>query len=352
MSRSRDFGAAASSLAAPSSANNGYNHVVDTTQASGWNFSPDANYNWLINGAADHWQRGTTWTADNKFLADRWFLMGTNAGSRSTDVPAGQGLTYSMGFAYNATGSYPRICYMMPAEDALFLAGKTVTISFWAKNVSGTAVFYGEVQSLNVSNVFDFNVAGVNSKTFAALGAMSASWQYYTWTFNIDSTVSRGFYLNFVRDPQSASSTLITGLKMELGAVATPFTRNGGDIHGELIKCQRYYWQSTGANIHLGVTNNDNPNIVVLVMQHPTQMRIAPTIVQNTAGSYFTYRGYNSGTSTFTTGTFSTFTQETSSIYSASIYGSPASFTVPNGASGRIYINNAAGYLGFSAEVR
>jgi hypothetical protein len=283
MTRSRDFGAAASSLAAPSSANNGYNHVVDTTQASGWNFSPDANFNWFINGAADYWQRATTWTADNKFLADRWYWTGTNGGGRSTDVPDNQGFKYSMSFA-GLANVYPRVSYMIHSDDAAFLAGKTVTISFWAKNVSGSAVFYGEYQIPSTANTFQSTVNGGGSKTFAGAGAMSTSWQYYTWTFTFLSTIAtQGVTINMVRDTASASSTLITGFKMELGSVATPFTRNGGDVAGELIKCQRYY-QVLPTSILL---RGNSSSSATYEWFPPVTMRRAPTAILATTTPYW-----------------------------------------------------------------
>ena len=256
MSRNRDFGAAASSLAAPSSSYNGYAHVVDTTQASGWNLAPYNNFNFLINGGADHWQRGTTWTADNKFLADRWYWTGTNGGGQSTDVPSGVGLTYSMSFTGTNT-AYPRLAYYMPANEATFLAGKTVTMSFWAKNISGTAVLYTEQQTPQTPGVFNSSVSSFTSKVHANAGAMSTSWQYYTWTFVINAlAATNGATFNIVRSTESASSTLVTGIKLELGSVATPFTRNGGDLAGELLKCQKYYEKSYSQNEAVGAASS------------------------------------------------------------------------------------------------
>lgn len=243
MSRSRDFGSAAGSLAAPSSANNGYSYVVDTTQASGWNVAPNTNPNWLINGGAEIWQRGTTWTADNKFIADRWFWSDTSVGGQSSDVPSGQGFSSSMYFAHTATGHYPRIDYYMPSEEAIFLAGKTVTMSFWAKNNSaGTAGFYGEQQIPTSANVFGGGVNNLGGPTFAAPSSFSTSWQKYTWTFVVNATAAtNGLLLHVFRDTSSASSTLVTGLKLELGSVATPFVRYGQNYTGEFIACQRYF---------------------------------------------------------------------------------------------------------------
>jgi len=201
MSRSRDFGSEAGSLAAPSSSNNGYAHVVDTTQASSWNYSPLNNFNWFVNGGLDYWQRGTTFVADSKFIADRWYVTGgITGGGQSTDVPTNQGLSYSISMVATSGSGYPRLAYYMPASEAAFLATKTVTLSFWAKNVNGTAVLYSESQTPTSAGVFNAAANGWGSKVHAGVGAMSTSWQYYTWTFVVNSAAAtNGLTINLVR---------------------------------------------------------------------------------------------------------------------------------------------------------
>jgi hypothetical protein len=207
-----------------------------------------AGQNYFINGGMDFWQRGTTFTGSSGSvlnLADRWKSYDISSTSRSTDVPTGQGFQYSISFSAAAGGSYPRLQYRMHSEDAVFLAGKTVTFSFWAKNGAGTASFFSEQQIPTTANAFDGATTNLGGSTFAISGNFSTSWQKYTWTTTVHSTTAtNGMTFHLVRDPSSASTTLITGLKMELGNQATPFTRAGLTLAGELAECQRYYEKS------------------------------------------------------------------------------------------------------------
>ena len=347
MSRSRDFGAAAGSLAAPSSSYNGYAHVVDTTQSSGWNLSPYNNFNWLINGAADHWQRGTTWTADLKFIADRWFWCDTSGGGQSTDVPSGQGFKYSMSFSNSATGHYPRIDYYMHSDDAIFLAGKVVTLSFWAKNVSGTAGFYQEQQIPTTANTFSGAVNNLGGATFASPGNFSTSWQKYSTTFTVDATAAtNGLLVHVFRDLSSASSTLITGLKMELGPVATPFTRNGGDRNGELLKCYTYYQRKTVntsfARFASGQTNTTTTSYPIINMVVP--LRSAPISTPE-----FSNLGLWDGTSVLAV---TNLTVAESSPFAITCVATVASGLTINRPTDLLANNSTGAYIAFSAEVR
>jgi hypothetical protein len=244
-----------------------------------------AGQNYFINGGMDFWQRGTTFTGSSGSvlnLADRWKSYDISSTSRSTDVPTGEGFQYSISFSASAGGSYPRLQYRMPSEEAAFLAGKTVTFSFWAKNGAGTASFFAEQQIPTTANAFDGATTNLGGSTFATSGNFSTSWQKYTWTTTVHSTTAtNGMTFHLVRDPSSASTTLITGLKMELGNQATPFTRAGGTLAGELAACHRYY-------IKKAPTTSDGYYAVMMVINStttamtnfplPAVMRTRPTV--------------------------------------------------------------------------
>jgi hypothetical protein len=347
MSRSRDFGAAASSLAAPSSANNGYAYVVDTTQSSGWNLSPYNNFNWLINGAADHWQRGTTWTADLKFIADRWFWCDTSGGGQSTDVPAGQGFKYSMSFSNSATGHYPRLDYYMHSDDAAFLAGKVVTFSFWAKNGGGTAQFSFEHQYPTTANNFGGAVNNLGGATLASTNNFSTLWQKYSVTFTVDSSAAtQGLLLHIFRTTESASTTLATGFKLELGSVATSFIRNGGDRNGELLKCQAYYQRIGGETGYqkIGWGLVIATNSVQAIYFPSVSFRVAPTATPD-----FSNLGFYNYTANYPV-TGISYDQSTTRSVSVNLTtaGSPTLGTVGHWQCQ----GSLAGYFALSAEVR
>jgi hypothetical protein len=152
-----------------------------------------AGQNYFINGGMDFWQRGTSFSGSSGSvlnLADRWKSYDISSTSRSTDVPTGQGFQYSISFSAAAGGSYPRLQYRMPSEEAAFLAGKTVTFSFWAKNGAGTAMFFAEQQIPTTANAFDGATNNLGGSTFATSGNFSTSWQKYTWTTTVHSTTA------------------------------------------------------------------------------------------------------------------------------------------------------------------
>jgi hypothetical protein len=243
-----------------------------------------AGQNYFINGGMDFWQRGTTFTGSSGSvlnLADRWKSYDISSTSRSTDVPTGQGFQYSISFSAAAGGFYPRLQYRMPSEEAAFLAGKTVTLSFWAKNGAGTAMFFSEQQFPTTANSFDGAITNLGGTTFATSGNFSTSWQKYTWTTTVHpTTATNGVTFQLIRDPSSASTTLVTGLKMELGNQATPFTRAGVTLAGEFLACQRYY-QVLGALYGYALSGDA---IQGLVASSP--MRGNPSVTLTTSTPY------------------------------------------------------------------
>jgi hypothetical protein len=72
----------------------------------------------------------------------------------------------------------------------------------------------------------------------------------------------------------------LTGVQLEVGETATPFEhRSFGD---ELARCQRYYSQSTGQNVH---GKQYNSNTWLGDPQYPVTMRATPTVT-TTGGQY------------------------------------------------------------------
>jgi hypothetical protein len=88
----------------------------------------------------------------------------------------------------------------------------------------------------------------------------------------------------------NAATFYITGVQLEVGSVATPFERR--PYGTELSLCQRYYYKQFGgtSSIYIGgVGLVVSTTALQTVVPFPTQMRIAPTALEQT-GSASDYR--------------------------------------------------------------
>ena len=291
MSRNRDFGSAAGSLAAPSSTYNGYSNVVDTTQSSGWNYAGNqaAGKNFLINGGMDFFQRNT-WAGSSNWSLDRWFV--TNYGSNQNGMTVTQGTTNPpAGFKYymkvlTASTTYTNctIAQSLETIDVLRLAGKTVTLSFyyrvpiaWTYNW-GYNVFYSTNTDQNLNPSVSGNVTVSSSSGVIVTNVVNNTWTYVTKTFTVPSNatslaVEFEQYNNII----SGSEIDITGVQLEIGSVATPFSRAGGLIGLEQQLCERYYQLVPNFPQVLTYLSSFG-NSYSSIQPYRTPMRIAPIL--------------------------------------------------------------------------
>ncbi len=190
--------------------------------------------NRIINGGMSVWQRGTSFSVTaGQYVQDRWFLYapsGTFSSARSTDVPSG------FQFSAELTGTNASYTQRIEATNSFDLVGQSVTVSFWAKSVSGTQALFVELQRPNAED----NWSGITSIfTTTVSASLSSNWTYYTATFaNLPAGVANGLSCVIGRAAGGATTTRITGVQLEAGTVATPFERR--PYGTELALCQRY----------------------------------------------------------------------------------------------------------------
>lgn len=283
--------------------------VADSTQASGLNWAAPsiAGKNCIINGGFDFWQRGTsayagTPTANTPFYfgADRWFYA-TGTGSNSVrferttaDTP---GLQYGIKYGRNAgaSGTAPTILgHVIESVNCKPLNGKTVTVSFYAKKLSN---FTGE-------NFFCQLVTGTGTdqgsqQLFiswtggAQAGIVTPTLTTTMQRFSFTATVPNGtnemcvFFPFYTAQPSTAAADeyiQIEGVQVELGSVATPFSRTGGTYSSELAACQRYYFRTSysnqnQANARHGQGAFASSTVAYCFVQHPVPMRVSATAV-------------------------------------------------------------------------
>jgi len=221
-----------------------------TWQLSGVSVNENiAGKNFIINGGMDIWQRGTTgFTTNSAYTADRWVAglnSGTFAVSQSTDVPTG--FTYSLSLV-GTTALNAQILTRIESANSTAFAGKTVTLSLWAKSTAGTSQLGYSNGYANSVNNFASQTGDTNG-TFTS-GAPSGSWTKYSATFTPNALAANGYQIIIYRAGTDTSTTLITGVQLEIAPQATPFSRAGGSIGGELALCQRYYWRIKAAALY------------------------------------------------------------------------------------------------------
>ena len=270
--------------------------------------------NRLINGdmRVDQRNGGAAGTAINTYTVDRWQYLA----SQATKFTWGRSASTVSGFPYylNAqsssayallTGDY--FVFEQPIEADMVsdfawgtASAQPVTLSFWAGS-SLTGTFGGVVRGGSGSGrsyPFTFQITTANSwQKFAITipGDTAGTWVLsgngagVSLFFDLGSGATNrapanawttGLYVgangavNVVST--NGASLGITGVKLEIGSVATPFNRQS--LAKTLADCQRYYYQ--GVPPLKGLVSGTLPSTALsrLSCRHPVTMRAAPTI--------------------------------------------------------------------------
>lgn len=265
--------------------------------------------NKLINGNFEIWQRGTTAvTASGAYSADRWVQLWQVSGlstTRGTFVsgdalfdPTGTNAaaTYFVTIAVTAGTNAAHFSYFFQKiEDVKLLAGKTVTVSFWAKAASAATIGVSLQQNFGTGGSGDVNGNGQSQ-------AITTSWTKYTKTFTLNtlngktlgpsntSSTSVFFWLDAGSTYDTLSGTIgqsnktvsLAQIQLEIGA-ATDFEVRPLTL--ETYLCYRYYWRMTpsgSATVNmLGVQRGTVEMDFALML--PVPMRTTPTVVASGA---------------------------------------------------------------------
>ena len=236
--------------------------VADTQDNLGGAVAPFvAGKNFIINGGFDIFQRSTfNSQTGSAYALDRWYsgVGGTvTITQQTTGAPAGS--QYCMRVAYNAASSFANQFQALESANASVLAGQTVTATVlvranatWAATASQGLNFYVEKNSTaNTLTGGTWSSISSTSVTGAAIatGTGSTNWTKLTITCAIpnDGTAA-GVRLRIGESVVGPSGAYweMAQAQLEIGSVATPFSRAGGSIGGELALCQRYYQSITG----------------------------------------------------------------------------------------------------------
>lgn len=223
-----------------------------TTSAAGLMSAEDktklntvSNPNLLLNGDFQVWQRGTSFSnLENSYAADRWCIKNSKAKTalieKSTDVPSGQHMCQSIHLK-ETTEENSNLRYYF--EKAL---KGTFTLSFWYKTSAA------------------FNTYIYDNGALKHLGKLTTlnTWSKATFTFSATSLT----FLSVVHT-MSIGDTYITGVKLEVGSVATEFSPR--PYAEEVALCQRYF-QRVNLYFTPGVSNNSGATVT---FTYPSRLR-------------------------------------------------------------------------------
>ena len=328
--------------------NNGETLVADSSTSTGLRYqgSMAAAKNYLINGAMDFWQRGTSSTSLGYVTADRWYI--NNAGGTTTSAQETTTVPSVARYALKLTQSVAsaQVVAQQPLESqlAIPLAGQTIIVSAYVAASASTnfTIDLGQSTSTDVAAAGSWSYTSGSSQNVASLTYVRVS-----QTFSVGATSKSLMPRISMTSLGSGNSFYISGVQMEISAVPTTFTRAGGTIQGELAACQRYYYRQTGdnlfANFAMGVVESTTTAYAGILV--PVTMRVKPTAVD-----FSTLRVFDGGAAQAIT----TLTIDNSlngntqpfllaTVGAAVLTGGRAALTQGN--------NSAAAYLGISAEL-
>ena len=340
--------------------------------------------NRIINGGMDISQRGTSFAspANGSYTLDRWGVYYVNDGAititQNSDAPTNNEFQNSLRVTVNtsdtsiAAGQYSVISQTIEGYNVRDLIGRTFTVSFWVRS-SKTGIHCFRMCNIGAdrSYIVEYTITVADTwqyKTVTITGGLPTAG---TWNY----TNSEGLYITFSLAVGSTFQTTagtwntgnflgtsnqvncldlagnifaITGVQLEVGAVATPFEHR---LYGaELALCQRYYWRYAPGFISayiapVSVTTTTNCSAYFSL---PVPMRSVPALEQSGTASDYAVVVSNVITA-LTSMVLSSITYSTSYIKLVPV----VSGGLTAGQSGelRLSASVSTGYISFSAEL-
>ena len=340
--------------------------------------------NMVINGAMQVDQRGATVTASG-YSVDRFKITKTAmdnlviAVTQDTDTPSefttALKLAVTTEESAQAVDELLDIRHIIEAQNLQHLefgtsTAKKLTLSFWVR--SSTTGKYSllflldddtrsNLQSYTIStaNTWEYKTITIDGDTTGVIDNNSGIGMSIIWTLsagtNFTGTPHAGWGAYSATEDHAHSDMVdfaavddgtfhITGVQLEVGSQATPFEhRSFGE---ELALCQRYYYfrGGGGAASILGNGGYTANTQVDHIVNFPTTMRAAPSLVQASGTNYY------NATSANGTDHLDDFVLHGSTIYSALLYNnSDASGTA--GRYARLNVAGADGSIAFNSEL-
>jgi hypothetical protein len=321
--------------------------------------------NYLINGAFDIWQRGTSLTLltasmQSGYIADRWksYATGTTGASytfsrieNTSRIPGDLG-RYDMQITQNNTvvdpAHFGSIVQVIETSDLFPIIGREVGFSGYINSNINTSIEISivgadAVDSSSPTTIQTFTASVVAGQwTQFSLSSLGISWTKLTVGVQIKVNLQNaGDYIKVSR------------IKLEQASAVnyepTAFIRNGANVAAELATCQRYYYRTPSPSVGYPWANGYNTTTLLstFFVQFPVPMRVAPSALeQSGTAAHFAI--------TNTVGAAVACSAVPTHV-SASTRGARIATTVATagtaGFGSMLLANNTAAYLGWSAEI-
>jgi hypothetical protein len=277
--------------------NDGETLVADSSTSTGLRYQATnaAGKNAIINGGFDIAQRGTSFTvASIAYTVDRWQIWSTGAGGNCvvTRVAGTAGAQYATEFGRQVSSSsltQPQFAQTIETANATQYAGKNVVISFEAlkgANYSGGDLTVNVITGTGTDQNFTaFTGAATVSNTFTLTASNAA---YTTGAVAIPAgTTEMALVFTYTATGTAGAADYVRlqKVQLEIGSVATAFTRAGGTIQGELAACQRYYYRTTAEAVYsvFGYGGSVSTTIAAISIPFPVTLRTTPTSLDASA---------------------------------------------------------------------
>lgn len=257
--------------------------------------------NYFINGSMNIWQAGNLLSGTGaRYSADMVAnsSIGSTYTSSQTAWPVGQtnvdprAVSYLRNGVVSVAGAANFCNIQFPMEDVRTLAGKQVTVSFWAQCTTATQPI-----SLEFSQLFGSG-GSATVHTNAGQKSISSSWARYSATVTLPSISGKTIgtmphsliftiWLDAGTDFNARTGSLgqrngawnFWGIKIEEGSEASPFVVE--EYSTDYDKCCRYYWAppldgtSTGPICWSGDATTATNYLASVAF--PTKMAYVPT---------------------------------------------------------------------------
>jgi len=282
--------------------NNGETLVADSSTSTGLRYQATmaAGRNAVINGGMDIWQRGTSvavaastvaYTADRLSISTAASQASTVSRQATNDTTNLPNIQYCARVQRNSGQTGTGTMYVgnsIETINSIPFTGKAVTVSFYARkgaDYSATSSALNLYLWNGTGTDQNVNTGYTGANVVASVTAtLTTTWQRFSFTGTVP-TNSTELALQYQSVPTGTASTNdyyeITGVQLEIGSVATAFSRTGGTIAGELVACQRYYWRMGGKNAYepLAEGNTTGTTAGYAAVKSPVTMRIVPSSI-------------------------------------------------------------------------